>query len=256
MIEKEPKTSWEAVYDWYHQLVGKEGHLYHQQLIIPNVLRFLNVSEKKGAKIVDFACGQGVLARHLPDHVEYCGIDHSPSLIREAKKMSQNPLHHFKVGDITQNLQLPFQEADIVTLILAIQDLAEPALAISQAAKHLKVGGRLLIVMNHPCFRIPRHSTWEVDESNKKQFRKMDSYLHPQQIPIRTAPSQGSQSPAVHYYHYSLSHYSRWLKESGLMIELLEEWVSEKKSTGPKKKMEDRARSEFPLFLFLAAKKG
>src|SRR5262245_35028136 len=103
MSAKEINTSWEAVYNWYSGLVGKEGHFYHQQIIIPKILRHLKSPENKFSTILDLACGQGILARFLPDNVEYCGIDNSPSLIREAIKLSQNPLHHFLVGDITQN---------------------------------------------------------------------------------------------------------------------------------------------------------
>jgi hypothetical protein len=40
-----------------------------------------------------------------------------------------------------------------------------------------------------------------------------------------------------------------------LVIEKIEEWVSDKKSEGGKAAMEDKARAEFPLFMAIAAKK-
>jgi hypothetical protein len=45
------------------------------------------------------------------------------------------------------------------------------------------------------------------------------------------------------------------LTDNGLIIETIEEWVSNKKSTGAKALMEDKARKEIPLFLTLVAKK-
>jgi hypothetical protein len=39
------------------------------------------------------------------------------------------------------------------------------------------------------------------------------------------------------------------------VIEKIEEWVSDKKSTGPMAKMEDRARDEIPMFMAILATK-
>jgi len=42
----------------------------------------------------------------------------------------------------------------------------------------------LVIVLNHPCFRIPRQSGWGIDEKNKLQFRKVIKYMSPMEIPL------------------------------------------------------------------------
>lgn len=249
------KTSWEEVYGWYSHLVGKEGHYYHQNVIIPQVLKLLAIPKDQPVKLLDLACGQGVLARNLPESVEYWGVDLSQSLIREAKKLGRQGGSHFIVGDITQKINLPIPTVDIVTIILAIQDLDNPEMAIKQASNYLSDKGRLLIVMNHPCFRIPRQSSWGIDEANKIQYRRLNGYLKPNAIPIQTAPGSGQNSPTVHYSHYPISSYSKWLKENGFVIELMDEWISDKTSEGPKKRMEDRARTEFPLFLCILAQK-
>jgi hypothetical protein len=47
-----------------------------------------------------------------------------------------------------------------------------------------------------------------------------------------------------------------YLRNAHFSLIDLEEWCSNKKSTGPKAKMEDRARQEIPLFLALLAKKN
>lgn len=249
------KTSWEGVHDWYSNLVGKQGHFYHQHVIIPKTLELLGLSKEKTAILLDLACGQGVLARNLPETVEYWGVDLSPSLIREAKKLTPKKGFHFYVGDVTKKLNLPLEKVDIVTLILAIQDLAEPEGAIAQACHFLEKGGRFLIVMNHPCFRIPRQSEWGVDEAKKLQYRRINGYIRSQSIPIQTSPGKREKSPAVSYFHHPLKDYSQWLKKHGFGIELIDEWISEKKSEGAKKRMEDRARAEFPLFLCILARK-
>ncbi|MFS8563077.1 MAG: hypothetical protein LVR00_01585 [Rhabdochlamydiaceae bacterium] len=117
----------------------------------------------------------------------------------------------------------------------------------------LKPQGKLLIVLNHPCFRIPRQSSWGVDEPKKLQYRRIDRYLSPLKIPIQTHPGKQHDSQETWSFHHPLSDYTRWLQEAGFTIEIIEEWISDKTSTGGHAKMENRSRAEFPLFLAILA---
>src|SRR5687767_14139675 len=56
-------TDWGGVADWYDQLVGEAGSEYHREVVLPGVVRLLN--PKAGEKMIDVACGQGVLCRLL-----------------------------------------------------------------------------------------------------------------------------------------------------------------------------------------------
>lgn len=254
--QRAKKTSWEPVSDWYGNIVGEKGHYYHRKVVLPNVMRLLDLKKDANCRLLDLACGQGVLARQLPKGVEYWGVDVSRSLITEAKKQCKGqPQQQFRVGDVTKTLKKIPGDCDWVTMILALQDIADAPAALANAAQQLKTGGRLLLVLNHPCFRIPRQSHWGVDEGQKLQYRRMDRYLSPLEVPIRTKPSKGKASPVVYSHHRPLSFYIQWLSEAGLLLETMEEWVSDKKSTGSKAAMENRARAEFPLFICLVAKK-
>ena len=253
MEKRKNKTSWEGVSRWYDDLVGQKGHFYHQEVILPQIEKHLDFKNTKS--ILDICCGQGVISRHLPENMEYMGVDIAPSLITAAKKMVKNKNHKFIVGDATKQLNVEKKDFDMALLILCLQDLEHVRNVFKNAKDHLMKGGKLLIVLNHPCFRIPRQTSWGVDEKSKIQYRRLNRYLNKLTIPIFTKPSLGTQSPSVNYFHRSLSDYSKALQESGFTIDLIDEWVSNKKSTGPKAAMEDRAREEFPLFLFIKASK-
>lgn len=247
------ETSWNRVGKWYNDLVKSKGHYFHQHIIFPNILRLLSL--KPNTSVLDFACGQGVLARNIPNNVYYQGVDAAQSLIDFAKREDKVPNHHYLISDVTRPLPISKTDFDFATIILALQNIEFPKALFENAYKHLKNGGKFLLVINHPYFRIPRQTAWEIDPNSKMQYRRVNRYLSPLKIPINQLPSKGEKSPVTWSFHYPLSLYSQYLFETGFVIEKIEEWVSDKKSVGKAGKMENRARDEFPLFMTILARK-
>lgn len=254
-MDQKTDTSWEASSSWYDKLVGNKGHYYHQQVIIPGVLNILEKEKKAQPHIIDLACGQGVLARHLPKGIKYLGIDVSPSLLELAKSYQVKGQHQFFLHNLSHPLSLPFQDFTHATCILAIQNFTHPLTLFRTAASHLRAGSIFIVVMNHPCFRIPRQSSWGIDPERKWQYRRIDRYLTPLRVPIQTHPSKEEQSETSLTFHLPLSQYTQLLKQAGFVIDSMEEWCSDKKSMGKNAMMENKSRLEFPLFLTIIAKK-
>ncbi len=175
-----PDTHWANVADWYDTLVGDDGSEYHQHVVIPGTLRLLNLHENPTPKtqhpkpplhILDLACGQGVLSRKLASlgHT-VTALDAAAPLITAAKRRNESdrlPIH-YAVADATKLLDpanpvtaaLPLASFDAITLILAIQNIT-PLSPVWQACRELlKPHASLILVMMHPCFRIPRQSDW------------------------------------------------------------------------------------------------
>lgn len=244
-------TSWEKIAGWYQDLVGDGGHYFHRQVILPGVLRLLSLSA--GDSLVDLACGQGVLARALPPETEYLGVDAAKSLIQSARQSDANPRHQYIVADATGRWSTPRQFSH-AACVLALQNMARPEKLIINAASVLQENGRLVLVMNHPAFRIPRQSGWGLQEDKKLQYRWINRYLSPLKIPIVAHPGK-KQSAVTWTFHWPLQDLFRWLHEADFVVEQLEEWVSDKSSQGAAAKMENRGRAEFPLFLALQVRK-
>lgn len=247
-------TSWQKVAPWYHKLVSDEGHYFHQHLIIPNSLRLLSL--KPQDSLLDIGCGQGVLARQISKEVEYLGIDISSELIRLARERDRNSNHKYQVIDATKDMGI-VKKSDFThaALILSLQNMEFPDAVINNLEKHLKVNGKLLIVLNHPCFRIPRQTSWGIDEVNKLQYRRVNRYLSPLKIPINMHPGK-KDSPLTWSFHFPLSEYSKFLFNHHFATELIEEWVSDKESEGRTSRMENRGRTEIPLFMAILARKN
>lgn len=254
-LQKNRQTSWEPVGKWYQAIVGEDGHYYHKHVILPALLKLMKIKESFEPTLLDLGCGPGVLARQIPKEIKYIGVDLSKTLIKAAQSQDKDKTHEYHLGDITKPLPIKCRDCSHATIILALQNVEDPSAAIKNAYDHLRVGGKLFIVLNHPCFRIPRQSSWRVDEAQKIQYRRIDRYLSSLKIPMQAHPSQGSQSVVTWSFHHPLSSYSKWLSETGFVIDLIEEWCSDKVSTGKAAKMENRSREEIPLFLCIIAKK-
>lgn len=245
-------TSWTGVAKWYGGIVGDSGHYFHQHVIFPRLKSLLD--PKAGESVLDVGCGQGVYARTLPHNVNYTGVDSAKDLLTQAKSLTKNSKHTYYLADATKGLSVPADSFDHAVSILALQNMKDAQSAIVNIGQALKSGGDFVMVLNHPSFRIPRQSSWGKDEAQKLEYRRINRYLSPLEIPINAHPGL-SDSPVTWSYHNPLEYYVKALKSAGLVITDLEEWTSDKVSVGRAAKAENRARSEFPLFLAIKAVK-
>jgi len=245
------KTSWGQASQWYDKIVGEKGHFYHRELIIPNLLELLDL--RPSDSLLDLACGQGVFSRAIPEKVSYTGLEISGALLEQAKSYSKNKKQAFIQADLTQPWPEFLQAYTHAVCILALQNIEKPELVFSQLSQHMPDRGTFIVVLNHPCFRIPRQSRWHVDRESKTQFREMSSYMSAQKIPIVTHPGKNQQT--TWSFHLPLSAYTTMASKHGFYVETIHEWCSPKKSTGGAAKWENRARNEFPLFMALVFRK-
>ncbi len=250
MQSKNKNTSWNAVSSWYSKLVGTQGHYYHEHVVLPNVIRLLALTPKDS--LLDLGCGQGILAHVIPSISTYKGMDIAKNLIQIASSNIKKPGYSFQVCDVTKSLMQAAPTYTHATMILSLQNMKYPETAIQNASNFLMSGGKLVMVINHPCFRIPRQSGWGIDEKTKQQYRWENRYKTSMEIPVSMHPGD-KNSPITWSFHHSLHDYSQMLSKSGFFIESIDEWTSDKESEGKAARMENRARSEFPLFLCIVA---
>ena len=236
-------TSWNDVADWYTSWVGKKGSHYHRQLAIPTVIELLQL--RNNEKVLDIGAGQGVLAPHiLKANADYTGIDLSPKMIRTAKRFHPNV--KFLVADaatLNAEARIKDKRFDAIVFMLSIQDMKPLEQILKASSSLLTKNGRLILFMIHPCFRIPRQSGWGFDKQRKLNYRRIDSYLSPQSIPMKNHKNGSTRS-----FHRPLEHYVKALSDAGLSIDILKEIAD---TPLPKK----ANNTEIPLFLAIRAMK-
>jgi SAM-dependent methyltransferase len=236
--------------------MGQTGSIHHRRLAIPALMALL--APQTHESILDFGAGQGVLAPWIAaTGAVYTGIDASERLIRLARQR-HGQRGRFVCGDVRHLTSLPgLKPASFagVTCLLSLQDMEplEPVLA--AAAWALAPGGRLVAVLTHPCFRVPRQSGWGWDQSRKLRFRRVDRYLTPLAVPLK--PYQvGDRQGVTRSFHRPLSAYVAALAAQGLWINDLREIPTDaRRRRGGQVDAEERANAEIPLFLALRAVK-
>jgi ubiquinone/menaquinone biosynthesis C-methylase UbiE len=150
-------TSWDSVAAWHDGWVGDQGSKYHREVAIPALLGLLQ--PRTGEHVLDIGCGQGVLASFIAAHgASYTGIDASPRLIGLAKRRHANN-GSFIVADAAKLPDTPGLRRgsfDACIFLLSIQDMEPLEEIIASAAQMLKERGRLVVLMPHPAFQVPR----------------------------------------------------------------------------------------------------
>ena len=247
-----PKTtSWGGVADWYGEHL-EGGDTYHAQVVAPNIRRI--VSAKHGMKILDIGCGEGYFTRlFAEDGALVEGADIAPELI--AKARTQSPAITFHVSSAQELSFANDHSFDVVTCVLALQNIERIEAVFKEVSRVLTPKGRFVCVINHPTFRIPKHSSWGWDESNHSQYRRVDRYLSATKAEIDMHPGEGSKD-ITYSFHRSIQDYSKAFAGAGFVITKIEEWISHRVSEkGPRKIEEDRVRKEFPLFMCIEVRK-
>jgi SAM-dependent methyltransferase len=244
--------SWDPVADWYTGWVGAGGSEHHRRAAIPALLDLL--APAAGEHVLDVGCGPGVLAPHVTAAgARYTGVDASRKLVQFARR------HHgahgrFLVGDATRLAESADLDAggfDAAVFLLSIQDIDPLEDALASAAWALRTGGRIVLLMTHPCFRIPRQSGWGWDAGRQLRFRRIDSYLGRLDVPMKT---HGGHGGATRSYHRPLSAYVNGLAACGLYVDRIREVPTPMDAApGPHARAERRASREIPLFLGLRA---
>ena len=246
-------TDWGDVAKWYDDLVGQDGSEFHRHVVLPGVLRMLKL--RPGERAIDIACGQGVLCRLLAERgMEVTGVDAAEEMIEAARRRGPANIR-YQVGDARQLDNFPPDTFAAAACVLAIQNINPLGEVFSGASRILRPGGRLVVVMTHPCFRSAKETSWGWDEKNKIQYRRVDRYLIPRKTPIVTHPGSAPDQ-YTWTFHRPIEAYVKALRNAGLLVEAMEEWPSHKFSdSGPRASAENAARKEIPMFLAIGAVK-
>lgn len=248
---KSSPQGWNPLASWYDGWMGQHGSRHHRQLALPAVLELLDPCPDDS--ILDVGAGQGVLAPHITARgARYTGVEISPRLLDRARQ--RHGQHGAFLRGDARRLEsirgLAPASFDGVVFLLSIQDMNPLEDVLRAAAWALRPEGRLVILMTHPCFRIPRQSGWGRDDQRQLLYRRVDCYLTPLNVPLKSyGKRQGGVSIS---FHRPLNQYVNTLGQCGLLVDRLQEITGQEDGDT---KAARRAAREIPLFLGIRARK-
>ncbi|MGH6792410.1 MAG: class I SAM-dependent methyltransferase [Methyloceanibacter sp.] len=109
--------------------------------LTPFFLRFAGVQD--GQHVLDVGCGTGILSRTLVSHgatIRVTGIDPVLAYVSFAREETPDSRTHFEVG-AAETLPFPEGTFDAALALLALQDFADPARAVSEMRRVTRPGG-------------------------------------------------------------------------------------------------------------------
>lgn len=256
--QRPSETSWEGVAEWYRELSGRRGPDLASRVLYPEILRQLG--RLRGRSVLDVGCGPGAWARLLAYRgAQVVGVDASPRMIelasRDAEEAGLKPGPRFVTADAEKPETLPRGPFDLATLVLSLQNMAQPEPVLRNVALRLRRGGRLVLALNHPCFRNPGVAHWGWDPARQVQFRRVEGYLSPRRVEIQIHPGV-DPSITRPSFHWPLEFLFGALRSAGLGVLDLTEPVSDRLSSGGRAEGENRARREIPLFVVLLTERS
>jgi ubiquinone/menaquinone biosynthesis C-methylase UbiE len=280
------ETSWGGVAFWYDEYLKQED-TYQSKVIWPNLERIISEPQEgkqndKQPTLCDVACGQGHFAfLCMQKGYEVTGVDISKELISLAKQAAEKVGQEQRLVQVSVSRPMamaqktiipifhtapshdmpmvPSASMDIITCVLALQNIKLLDETFREAARILKKGGRFIFVLNHPSFRVPQHSDWIYDQKKQIESRTVAKYLQEATIKIDMNPGETRETKKVHTvsFHRPLQIFIKLLAKHGYMVKRLEEWASHKRVTeGPQRDAHNLARKEIPMFMCIEAIKA
>jgi SAM-dependent methyltransferase len=239
---------------WYDGWVGDRGSAYHRELAIPAVMELLQ--PQRGEEILDVGGGQGVLAPYLAEAgARVTVVDASATLIAAAKRRhARLKGARFLVADARRLPAVAGLEqgaCDAAVFLLSIQDMDALDDVVRGVGWALTSRSRVVLLMTHPAFRQPRHSGWGFDEGRKLTYRRIDGYLTPMAVPMK---SLGGGAP-TRSFHRPISAYVNVLANQGFATDAMLEIgdLPPDRRPGRAVRGDARANAEIPIFLGLRA---
>jgi SAM-dependent methyltransferase len=212
---------WERHAAWWAETFTNGADLEYELQILP-----LAASHLAGAaRVLDLGSGEGHLARRVargapaPDLV--VGLE--PSSAQLAGALARKDCAETDVGGPSYvrgvGERLPFRDGsfDAVVCCLVIEHAFDPDTVLKEAVRVLAVGGRFLLLVNHPLFQ-GTGSGFVDDQILGEHYWRVGPYLHEEVVLEEVDP--GVKLP---FAHRPLSRYVNPVTALGCVLTRLEE---------------------------------
>ncbi len=155
-LNEDVKDRWNRVADFWNERMGDDGNVFHRALVGPSQERLLDL--KRDELVVEVACGNGQFTRRMADlGARVIASDGASRMVDNARARSVEYADQieFSVIDVTDTnalTSLGERRFDAAVCTMALFDIADIEPLVKSLSRMLKVGGRFVFTVLHPCF--------------------------------------------------------------------------------------------------------
>jgi SAM-dependent methyltransferase len=206
-------ADWDHLAGWWLDTFSNGADIEYEAQIIPLAAEHLASCRR----VLDVGTGEGQLARRLgsgqPEGL-VIGLDPSIEQVRNAVAQGSSPLYLRARGE-----EIPFRSGsfDGVLCCLAIEHADDPETVMTEMARVLAPGGRLVLIVNHPVTQGPASGLVD-DHLLGERYWRIGPYLHERVVVEEVDPGV-----PIRFAHRPLSAYVNSLCDEGLVLTRLEE---------------------------------
>jgi SAM-dependent methyltransferase len=205
---------WDQHAAWWRATFTNGADLEYELQILP-----LAASHLEGAeRVLDLGSGEGQLARRIaggsPPPEMVVGLEPSVAQVASAVGRGGSPRYVRGVGE-----RLPFRDGsfDGIVCCLVIEHASDPDAVLAEAVRVLAVGGRFLLLVNHPLFQ-GSGSGFVDDQVAGEHYWQVGPYLREDFVFEEVDPGV-----RLRFAHRPLSRYVNPVTALGCVLTRLEE---------------------------------
>ncbi|MCL5105291.1 MAG: class I SAM-dependent methyltransferase [Armatimonadetes bacterium] len=195
---------------------GEAGGDIQRYIVAPAMLDM--VGPVHGQQVLDLFCGAGYLSRRLSAlGASVTAVDNSERLIGIAGEI-KNREHHdinYAVAEPTDLSVIEDSSFDDIVCNMGLMLSRDLAGTVAELARLVKLGGRFIFSVLHPCFCMP-DACWVKDEDGKMLYKTVDDYFIEGWWPSELAASIRSGQKKIK--HRTLSRYINALGARGFTV--------------------------------------
>ncbi len=208
MSPERAESSWEDHAAWWQEHFTAGVDPEYEEQILPIAAEAL---EGVG-RVLDVGCGEGQVARRLARQGSWVvGVDPAWTQVVVAGARGGGP--HYLQGR-ADDLPVASGGFDGVVVCLVLEHVDDLAAAVSEIARVLAPGGRLVLFLNHPLLQTP-DAAWVVDHTVDPVERSWRIGAYLDEVSFEDEVEKGVH---IRFVHRPLGRYVNALVEAGLRL--------------------------------------
>jgi SAM-dependent methyltransferase len=203
-LTQTPTRTWDQNATSWARHVRDGGDITRTHIVDPALVEI--AGDVTRLDVLDAGCGEGLHSRMFARlGARVTGIDASAPMIAMARhEERREPLGiRYAVGTLERPRGVKDRSMDLVIVSMVLMSISEVRAGLVRLARVLRPAGRMLIVINHPCFMGPE-----------------EDYFTPEMMRWRFYDGQRVKT---RHFHRPLSAYVHSVREAGLQLRGLHE---------------------------------